>query len=351
LFYAIFLLIGGVIADRFNRKKLMLASDLVRSTTQAIVAVLLFNNAISLWHFIVLQSIYATASAFFRPAVAGVIPQIVKKDELEKANALLNTFSNAANIIGPLFAGLLIASFSSSIIFLIDSLTFLVSAIFIYFTLIPSIKSVAKFSKSEFIKDFKIGGSEILKTRWIMIGILSRAVYHFFVLPALYVLGPIIIREKFGGAQTWVLVMVSLGVGGVVGSLLAMKVKPKRPMVFCMILLAIASTQPLVFLLSGNLIVMLFFFFILSLIVYLQYIVWISLLQKKVNADLISKVFSWDQLGYAAVLPVGMVLVGPLVEITGTSFILMLYSAIPVIFCMILAFVKETSEVKSFSKP
>src|SRR4051812_43222100 len=105
-----FLLIGGVVADRFPRRRLMLSSDVVRCLAQGTLAVLLLSGAAEVWQIVILQAIYGTAEAFFTPSIAGLVPQMVPSSRLQEANSLLRMTFSASLIIGPAIGGLLIAS-------------------------------------------------------------------------------------------------------------------------------------------------------------------------------------------------------------------------------------------------
>ena len=105
---ALFLLAGGVWADRLPRQLVMLASDLVRCAVQAVLAALLLSGRAQLWELIVTAAIYGVAEAFFRPASTGLIPATVSPGRLQQANALLGMTTNGAWILGPALAGILV---------------------------------------------------------------------------------------------------------------------------------------------------------------------------------------------------------------------------------------------------
>src|SRR5689334_18454223 len=95
-----FILAGGVWADRLPRQLVMLASDVLRGATQAVVAFLLLTDQAQLWQLIVLAAVYGTGEAFFRPAATALIPSTVQASALQQANALLAMTMNGANVIG-----------------------------------------------------------------------------------------------------------------------------------------------------------------------------------------------------------------------------------------------------------
>jgi MFS family permease len=108
--FLVFLLVGGVVADRLPRRGVMLTADVVRMATQATMAVLLIAGVAEVWELAALQALRGTASAFFGPASTGLIPQTVSAERLQEANALRGLASAASWIAGPAIAGALVAT-------------------------------------------------------------------------------------------------------------------------------------------------------------------------------------------------------------------------------------------------
>ena len=103
-----FLLIGGVWADRLSRTRVMIASDLVRFALHAALAVLILSGAVEIWQLVVIEALFGTAEAFFRPAFAGLVPQTVPRSEIQPANALTTFVNNVAEFAGPALATALV---------------------------------------------------------------------------------------------------------------------------------------------------------------------------------------------------------------------------------------------------
>src|SRR2546425_6346966 len=96
-----FLLIGGVFGDRLPRRRLMLTADLVRFLSQGLVAALLIGGRARLWELLALQAVHGAATAFFSPALTGLMPAIVSAGRLQEANSLRGLAASAGNIAGP----------------------------------------------------------------------------------------------------------------------------------------------------------------------------------------------------------------------------------------------------------
>src|SRR5215211_3064946 len=121
-----FALAGGVWADRAGRRRVMLASDIVRALSQALVATLLLTGNAEVWMLAALSFVYGTSAAMFMPALVGLIPQTVVTARLQEANALLSLTRSIANVAGPALAGIIIAAAGSGEAIAVDAGTFVV---------------------------------------------------------------------------------------------------------------------------------------------------------------------------------------------------------------------------------
>ncbi|MGB2951999.1 MAG: MFS transporter, partial [Gaiellaceae bacterium] len=125
----VFLLAGGVWADRLPRQLVMLGSDAIRGSCQATIAVLLLTDQARLWHLLALSSIYGSAEAFFRPAATGLLPSTVGAPRLQQANALMGVSNSVASLAGPAIAGVLVGLAGVGVAFAADAGTFVVSGV------------------------------------------------------------------------------------------------------------------------------------------------------------------------------------------------------------------------------
>src|SRR5262245_15457302 len=103
------LLLGGVVADRLPRRRVMLAADVLRTAVQALVAAVVLTGSVELWHLVVLVALYGAADAFFAPAATGLVPEVVAPARLQQANALLSLTQSISTVVGPAVAGVLVA--------------------------------------------------------------------------------------------------------------------------------------------------------------------------------------------------------------------------------------------------
>src|ERR1700690_1046425 len=125
----VFVLAGGVWADRLRRQFVMLTSDLMRAAIQAALAVLVLTGHAHIWELALGGGLFGAAQAFFDPASTGLLSEPLPSNQLQQGNALMEFSGSLLNVGGPAVAGLLIAAFGPGLVFALDAVSFLVSAI------------------------------------------------------------------------------------------------------------------------------------------------------------------------------------------------------------------------------
>ncbi|MFL5953931.1 MAG: MFS transporter [Gaiellaceae bacterium] len=225
----VFTLVGGVIADRLPRRAVMLACDLVRAVVEAFTAAMLLTGHMTLPLFFVTAAFFGAASAFFGPASDGLVPQTIRPEDLQPANALLNISRNALNVFGPAVSGALIALAGTGWVFAIDAASFVASAFFLVQLKVPE---HARAERSRFLAEVREGFREVSSRAWVRAPIVGFALSNF-CLAAMIVLGPPIFRDHFHGARDWGIVSAAGAVGAILGSLASVRLRPRRPISAC----------------------------------------------------------------------------------------------------------------------
>jgi predicted MFS family arabinose efflux permease len=312
-----FVLVGGVWADRLPRQFVMLASDLVRGTSQAIAAVLLLTGAAELWHLVVLVAVYGTAEAFFQPAATGLVPATVSPARLQQANALIGLSRSTSFIVGPAIAGVIAATTNPGIVFVVDAATFAISAVCL--ALLRPPRAERSSQRQSFFADLAGGWRELVSHTWLWVIVVWASTFLGIVVAPFLTLGPVIAKESLGGASAWGLIAAGWGAGSLLGFLLALRWKPARPILVCCLfvglvapgiaLLALRAPAPLIAVAQTIGGTGLGFFSA----------VWQTTLQQHVREDALSRVSAWDWMGSFIFLPLGFVLVGPVSDAIGVS--------------------------------
>ena len=313
--FLVFALAGGVWADRLPRQRVMLVSDLVRFVTQALVAGLLLSGHAQVWHLVALMAVFGTADAFFAPAAAGLMPLIVSPDRLQEANGLRGLVMSTGLVAGPALAGGLIFLVGSGGAIALDALSFAVSAVFLA-RLKPRAADLAA-PEGGFLAQLRAGFSEVVSRSWVWSTLAALSIYHVVVLPSVYVLGPVLAEQEFGGATSWSIVVAAFGVGSIMGDVLAMRVRMKRPLAVAAAALSVAACQALIIGIGPTIPVIAALEAVTGVAVSLAFTLWETSLQAHVPQASLSRVSSYDYLLTAGLMPLGLAVVGPVAQAIG----------------------------------
>jgi MFS family permease len=312
----VLVLVGGVWADRLPRNVVMLTADGVRACTQAAAGVLLITGRAEVWHLLVLMAVYGAAQAFFDPASTGLVPQTVSRERLQQANGLLQLSRSTATVIGPAVAGVLVATVGAGWAFVADSATFVVSAVFLA---LLRIERETREARTRFVADLVEGWREFTSRTWVWVSVTHFAFFHLLVLAPFWVLTPIVADEELGGASAYATILTAVGVGAILGGLVALRVQPRRPLAvaFAVILfevplyLALADAAPVALIAA--------FALFGSAAINFAGTLWLTVLQTNIPERALSRVSSYDWLGSLVFLPAGYMLAGPAAEAFGVA--------------------------------
>jgi MFS family permease len=312
----VLVLVGGVWADRLPRNLVMLTADGVRAVTQAVVAALLISGRAEVWHLMVLMAAYGAAQAFFDPASTGLVPQTVSRPRLQQANGLLQLSRSTANVIGPAIAGVLVATVGPGWAFAADSATFVVSAAFLA---LLGLGRESREARTRFVAELVEGWREFSSRTWVWVSVTHFAFFHLLVLAPFWVLTPLVAEDELGGASAYATILTAMGVGAILGGLVALRVEPPRPLATAFVLilfevpvyLALAAAAPVALIASLA--------FVSSIAFNFANTLWNTVLQANIPAHALSRVSSYDWLGSLVFLPAGYMLAGPAAESFGVS--------------------------------
>ncbi len=323
----IFILVGGVWSDRLPRQLVMIAADLVRAGTQVLLALAFFTDSIALWHLIVASFVLGGASAFFGPASTGLVKTIVSPERLQEANALISMSQNAIQIFGPVTAGALVVFVGFGPIFTIDALTFVASAICLVGMRLPS--AIKRLEQRSFLADVRLGLGEVRSRTWLWSSFITFSISNVTI--AMYfVLGPLIVERELGGASDWGLLLTGGAIGGLVGSMVALRYKPARPLIPAFLLMFFVSAQLAALIpplpIAGLMVVAAIAFASISI----GNALWDTMLQQHIPEHTISRVSALDWTISLVFMPLGYVLAGPLAEAIGIDLTLALAAGVSV---------------------
>jgi MFS family permease len=334
---------GGVWADRLPRRAVMVAADLIRLCTQAATAALLLGGAARVWELAVLQTIAGAAGGFFNPASSALLPQAVSTARLQQANALLSLSQSATNIFGPALSGAIVAAAGPGWVFAIDAASYLLSASFV---IAMRLEAHARPAAQRFWHDLRDGWREVRLHRWLTAGFLGFALGNVGI-GIYFVLGPLVARQHLGGAQSWGLILTAGAVGGVLGGLLAYRIRPRRPVAAAFAVWSVGALPPFALVQPFPLAAIMVATGILGGAVLVGNTFWETAVQQEIRPDRLARVISIDLLLSVCLMPAGQALAGPVSAAVGLRPTLILAGALmSVPNLLVLAFVRDVRRLR-----
>jgi MFS family permease len=320
----VFMIVGGVWADRLPRRLILLAADAVRAGVQVVIALAFLTDSIRVWHLIAAATLFGVATSFFQPASTGLLPQVVPAARVQEANALLGLSRNAIELFGPAVAGVLIATAGYGLIYAVDAATF--AASFVCLALMRPLGSVRTAARS-FLADAREGIREVLARPWIRVTVTADVFANFAIAPY-FVLGPLVVQQHLDGAADWGLMMAASAAGGLAGGALTLRWKPRRPLIPAYVglmaipvgLLTLVPPLPLPLLMLGSLL------FTGSIVVGNTF--WSTMEQQHVPEEVLGRVDSVSWTGSVLIMPLAFAIVGPVAEAIGTGTALVIAAAV-----------------------
>lgn len=306
-------LFGGVVADRLPRHRVLVAANLVGAGTQALVAVLLLTGTADIWTLAAIEVVNGSASAFLFPAASGLTPQTVPPTLLQPANALVRLAHNVAFITGAAGGGLLVAAAGPGWAFAGDAVLYLTGAVLLARLRLPARE---RLTGTGVFGDLRAGWWEFVSRPWLWSIVVAFAVVNAAFAAGMQTLGPVVADETVGRAA-WGLVLAAQAAGMVLGGLLALRVRFRRPLLAGTI--AVLPTAPLLLVLGLQPQVVLLVAAGLMAGAGLEVfaVSWDVAMQSNIPEDRLSRVYAYDWFGSLVFIPVGQILAGPLSAATG----------------------------------
>jgi MFS family permease len=340
----VFVLVAGVWADRVPRRRLVLVADGLRLAAQAVTAALVLSGAAEVWMLAALGFVFGIGEAIFMPASSALIPETVSPLRLQQANALLGMSRAATMIAGPAVGGLVVAGAGPGAALLVHASTYAVSAAF----LLPMhARKVPGGERTGFLRELREGYGEVSSRRWLWTSIVGFAVFSVFAFPAYMVAGPVIAKDELGGPGAWALILTATSVGMLLGSFVALRIRPARPMLVCWLLALIDPPGFVLLGMAGPLPAIAGLAALSGVTFPVFETLWTTTIQRNVPPEALGRVTSYDWFGSLVTAPLGYALAGPLVALMGASGLLYLASAAIIVIPLAVLAVPDVRRLQS----
>lgn len=322
-----FLLIGGVLADRLPRAKVMIATDLARAALHLLLAGLILGGVVTIWEIVVIEALFGIAEAFFQPAYSGLLPRTVPDAEIQDAQALTNLTENLAELTGPALATALVLGLGAGWAFLFDAATFLAGFVFMLRVHVADEPTVAADRTSPLV-ELADGFGEFRSRPWIWVTVVAFALAVPLGYAPLFVLGPSVADSGYGTAAVFGIVTTLFGVGALVGALTGLRWRPLHPMRTGFLLLAGWPLLLVAFGAGAPVAVVLVLAIAMGMGFALFDVLWRTALAERVPPKALSRVSAYDWVGSLVFLPLGFLLAGPIADATSAGGVMVVGGAL-----------------------
>jgi predicted MFS family arabinose efflux permease len=320
-------LFGGVWADRLPRQRIMTAADYARALLHGVLAASIVLGGASVVEMIVIEALFGAARAFFQPAYSGLLPQTIPDAEAQGARALSSTTENLAILVGPALGAAMVLTIGAGAAFALDAATFLLSAELLRHVR-PRARGQAPQKRTTVIADLRAGWREVRSRTWVWATIAAFAVVVLSAYATWYALAPLVSRQLYGSLGVFGVLESAAGGGAVVGALVGIRWRPRRPMVVGLLLTLIWPIQSLAFAAASPLAVVIVLAFGAGLGFTLFEVWWATALVRHIPPEALSRVSAYDWMGSLALLPLGFAIAGPLAGALGARTVLTVGAAV-----------------------
>lgn len=313
----VFLLLGGVVADRLPRRLVMVVSSVLAAVTQGMVATLVMTGTATVPLLMVLGAVNGMVAAFALPASAAILSQTIPDGIRKQANAINRLGFNASMIVGASIGGLLVAAFGPGWGLIVDAATFIAAAACFGLVRVTAVPLKAA-KRPSTVAELREGWHEFTGRTWLLVVVVCFGPINAAIVGGVQVLGPAVADETVG-RRVWGVVLAAQTAGMIAGGVLAMRLRVRRMLrlgVLCMageaLLLAALAIAPPAAVLIGSA-------FVAGMALEQFGVAWETTMQQQIPADRLARVYSYDMLGSFIAIPAGEVAAGPLAQAIGTG--------------------------------
>ncbi|CAL2066770.1 MFS transporter [Streptomyces murinus] len=311
----LFVLVGGVIADRMSRSALMALADVLGAGAYGALAAMVLTGVAPLPAMCVLAALAGTATALFAPASEGLVPLLVPKDRLQRANGLLRMGTNTSLLLGLSLSGVTVAAVGAGWALALNAVSFVVSAALTARLRVPRRPRGSSSGWTE----LKEGWREFASRQWLWVVVAQYALVVAVLNANAGVLGPLMATQHLGGARSWSVIVAAQAIGTVVGAGLAARVRVSRPLLVAVLCTFPAAVPIALLALAAPLWAIVLAMFASGLASDVFGVLWATTIHREVPEHALSRVSSYDWFGSLSFAPLGLLVAGPTATAVGTG--------------------------------
>jgi DHA3 family tetracycline resistance protein-like MFS transporter len=323
----VFLVVGGVYADRLPRTRMMLGSDALRAV--AVLGLALSPAHVPVLVLTALTFVVGGGEAFFRPAYGAVVPSVVPADRLAQANALTSVSLKTSVILGPALGGFLVAIAGTGWALGVDAATFLASMATLVRIREPEL--IARGPRQSMLREALDGVAAVRERAWIGAILVMATVQLMVAVAPAIVFQPFIARERLGGDGAYGALLVAFAAGGLLGAVVGGRANPRRPGLWGLVGVLPYAVSLIALALSHSVVLVGALSFAAGVGFEPFQIWWSSALQREIPPELLARVVSLDWLVSLGLMPLGLVLAGPAAHLFGRTTVLVTGAVVMVV--------------------
>jgi MFS family permease len=329
------LLFGGVWADRLPRHRVMIATDLVRMVLHGLLAALIFTDTVAIWQVVVIEVLFGTAEAFFRPAANGLLPQTVPETDIQEATAITTMSGNVAEFAGPALATVLVIGAGAGWAFALDAATFALSA-----ALLTRVRPRHRGGEAlrrdslrarSVLADIREGAREVRAHAWVWVTLACSCVAIFCGVAPWYVLGPVVAGERYGHIGTYGVVEACFGIGTIIGAIAGIRWRPRYPVRMALLAMLLWPFAAMLYAAGITLAVVVPVAVVAGTGISLFDVWWLTALAERIPAEKLSRVTSYDWMVSLGLIPLGYGVAGPLAQALGAVEVMLAGSLLAIV--------------------
>jgi MFS family permease len=319
----VFVLLGGVAADRFPPQRVIVAANLLMALGEGTFGILALAGHPPLWAMLGLEAVTGTGVALFYPASQALLPRLVPDRLLQEASAISRLVMNTGQMSGAALAGLLVAAAGAGWALVLCGIG-MVSTVPMLLAIrgtqpVAAAGAAAGAAARNMLAELREGWSEFRSHTWLWVIVAQFGVVMMAWYGAFSVLGPVVAREHLGGPAAWGAITAADALGLIAGGAAALRFTPRRPMLFVVLTGGAIAISPLSLAMVLPLPAVCVASFGLGVFVELMMVQWTVAMTRNIPPDMLARVSSYDVLGSVMAMPVGALIAGPLGSAIGTS--------------------------------